>query len=140
MFGLAETWLEKDHEVHFDTYSGYFANFCNGKGVAGYNKLNLICQPETVSSKPYSAILFKTHEFHIIFLYLSSNFNKTDLFALFDTWIENDMPTAVLGDVNENLGVLKITPFHKKMCSLGFEQIMKNVTCDTGSILNHIYN
>ena len=135
MFGLAETWLEKDQEVHFDTYRGYFANFCNGKGVAGYNKLNLICQPETVSSKPYSAILFKTHEFHIIFLYLSSNFNKTDLFALFDTWIENDMPTAVLGDVNENLGVLKITPFRKKMCSLGFEQIMKN-----GSILNHIYN
>ena len=59
MFGLAETWLEKDQEVHFDGYSGYFANFGTGKGIAGYSKLDLMCQPETVSSKTYSAILFK---------------------------------------------------------------------------------
>ena len=54
-------------------------------------------------------------------------------------WIENDIPTAVMGDVNENLGVLKIRPFNKKMSSLGFEQLIKNVTCDTGSTLDHIY-
>ena len=59
MFGLAETWLEKDQEIHFDGFNGYFANFGNGKGVAGYNKLDLVSQPETVSSKTYSAIMFK---------------------------------------------------------------------------------
>lgn len=70
MFGLAETWLQQDQEVHFDGFNGYFANFGNGKGVAGYTKMDLICQPETVSSLTYSAIFFKTSQFHIIFLYL----------------------------------------------------------------------
>ena len=71
MFGLGETWLENDNKVEFDNYSGYFANFGNGKGVAGYTKIGLNCPPETVSSQTYSAIHFKTSHFHIIFLYLS---------------------------------------------------------------------
>ena len=54
-------------------------------------------------------------------------------------WIESDVPTAVMGDVNENLGVLKMTPFNKKMNHLGFEQLIKTVTCDTGSTIDHIY-
>ena len=54
-------------------------------------------------------------------------------------WIEKDLPTAVIGDVNENLGSMKIRPFNKKMCSLGFKQLIKNATCDTGSTLDHIY-
>ena len=45
MFVLGKTWLEQDQEVHFDGCNGYFANFGNGKGTAGYNKLNLVCQP-----------------------------------------------------------------------------------------------
>ena len=139
MFGLGETWLEQDQEVHFDGFNGYFANFGNGKGIAGYNKLDLVCQPETVSSKTYSAIILKTNQFHIIFLYLSSNFNKDDIFTLLDMWIEKDVPTALMGDVNENLGVMKIRPFNKKMSSLGFEQLIKNVTCDMGSTIDHIY-
>ena len=59
LFGLGETWLPHDQEVHFNGFNGFFANFGNGKGVAGYNKLDLICQPETVSSKTYSAVFFK---------------------------------------------------------------------------------
>ena len=54
-------------------------------------------------------------------------------------WIESDTPTAIMGDVNENLGVLRIRPFNKKTNSLGFEQLIKSVTCDTGSTLDHIY-
>ena len=71
MFSLGETWLENDNKVEFENYSGYFANFGNGKGVAGYTKIGLISPPETVSSQTYSAIHFKTRHFHIIFLYLS---------------------------------------------------------------------
>ena len=70
MFGLGETWLENDDKVEFDGYSGYYSNFGNGKGVAGYTKISLESPPETVSSETYSAILFKTNQFHIIFLYL----------------------------------------------------------------------
>ena len=42
MFGLGETWLEKGSEVHFDGYSGHFANNGKGKGVAGYSKIDLV--------------------------------------------------------------------------------------------------
>ena len=49
------------------------------------------------------------------------------------------MPTAVIGDINENLGSMRIWPFNKKMCLLGFEQLIKTPTCDTGSTLDHIY-
>ena len=63
--------------------------------------MDLSCQPETVSSMTYSAILFKTSQFHIIFLYLSSNYNKDDLFALLDMWIEKDVPTAEISSTTE---------------------------------------
>lgn len=139
MFGLGETWLQQDQEVHYNGFNGYFANFGNGKGVAGYSKLDLTHQPDSVSNETYSAILFKASQFHIIFLYLSSTYDKDDLFALLEKWIEYDVPTAIIGDVNENLGSLKIRPFQKKMQFFGFEQMIKNVTCDTGSTIDHIY-
>ena len=88
MFGLGETWLDKDKKVEFDNYNGYFSNFGNGKGVAGYSKLNLTRKPEIVSTETYSLISFRTFHFIIIFLYLSSNFKSDDLFGLFDNWIK----------------------------------------------------
>ena len=65
LFGLGETWLKQDQEVHFNGFNGYFANFGNGKGVAGYSKLDLVCQPDTDSSNTYSAIFFKERIFII---------------------------------------------------------------------------
>ena len=139
IFGLGETWLEKDSHVHFDGFNGYFSNFGNGKGVAGYTKVNLEFQPETVSSETYSAILFKTHEFHIIFLYLSHNFNTDDLFTLLDMWIEKDVPTSVIGDINQNMLNFKKGTFARRMKLRGFQQLLKEPTCDTGSLIDHIY-
>ena len=54
-------------------------------------------------------------------------------------WIEQDVPTAIIGDVNENLGTMKKRPFLKKMTSLGFEQQIQEPTCQTGSIIDHLY-
>jgi hypothetical protein len=76
MFCLGETWLEKDDKVNYAGYSGYFANFGNGKGVAGYTKIGNTFPPEIVSSETYSAILFKTNKFSIIFIYLSQNYKR----------------------------------------------------------------
>ena len=53
MLGLGETWLEQDQKKNFDEYSGYFANFGNGKGVAGYSKLELVSHPEIFRSEYY---------------------------------------------------------------------------------------
>ena len=139
LFGLGETWLEKDDQVNYDGFTGYFANFGNGKGVAAYNKIDLIAQPVTVSKETYSAIFMKTKDFHVIFLYLSSNYDKNCLFALLDIWIEKDVPTAVLGDVNEDLLKMKKIAFEKKMAKKGFHQLIKEPTCVTGSLIDHIY-
>ena len=56
---------------------------------------------------------------------------------MLDNWIQGYTPTAVLGDVNEN--VLKGSMFEKFMRSKGFYQMVDRPTCDTGSLLDHIY-
>ena len=144
MFGLGETWLEKGSEVHFDGYSGYFANFGTGKGVAGYSKIDFVAEPEMVSTETYSAILFKTKDFHIVFLYISSNCKKACLFTLLDSWIEKKVPTAIMGDINENfLKGEKLkkanTRFVNMMTLRGFQQLIKEPTYISGSVIDHIY-
>ena len=135
MFGLGETWLEKDDKVDFEGYLGYYASFGNGKGVAGYTKLNLISPPKTISSETYSAVFLRTNDFIIIFVYLSHNYKRKELFQLLDTWISEDVPTALIGDVNESLH----KPFYKKMQSIGFEHLINVPTCETGSIIDNIF-
>ena len=147
MFGLGETWLEKGSEVHFDGYSGHFANYGRGKGVAGYSKIDLVAQPEIVSTETFSAIMFKTKDFHIVFLYLSSNCKKADLFNHLDSWIEKDVPTAIMGDINvdflkgEKLRKAS-TQFGNMMTVRGFRQLIKEPTFTNGnvtSVIDHVY-
>merc|ERR1712062_320255 len=141
MFGLGETCLEKGNQVNFEGYSSYFASFGKGKGVAGYSKIDLVAQPETVANETYSAILFKTMDFNIVFLYLSSNCKKDDLFTLLDSWIEKEMiPTAIMGDMNEKfLAGEKLkkasTRFVSMMTIRGFHQLIKEPTHRDGNII-----
>ena len=144
MFGLGETWLEKGSEVHFDGYSSHFANFGKGKGVAGYSRIDLVAQPVTVPTETFSAILLKTKDFHIIFLYLSSNCKKASLFTLLDTWIEKDIPIAVMGDMNEDfLRGEKLKKANNRFVNMmtvrGFHQLIKEPTCVSGSTIDHLY-
>ena len=82
----------------------------------------------------------KTGEFHIIFLYLSSNFKADELFNHLDVWIEKDVPTAVIGDINQDITQYKKSSFARKMITTrGFHQMIDKPTCDTGSLIDHIY-
>ena len=54
-------------------------------------------------------------------------------------WTEENVSTAIIGDVNENQSKLKLHPFANKMTSMGFEQQIKEPTCQTGSLIDHIY-
>ena len=139
MFGLGETWLEEDNKVDYPGFFSHFANFGKGKGLAGYNKIDVIEEPKTVTSETYSTMLFKTAHFHIIFLYLSSNCKKAEVISLLDMWIQKDTPTAIIGDINENLVKLKKITFSRQMASRGFEQLIKEPTCETGSLIDHVY-
>lgn len=70
---------------------------------------------------------------------MPSNYKRDDLFTLLDMWIEQDVATAVIGDINENPSKLRKNPFLNKMTSMGFEQLIKETTCQTGSLIDHVY-
>ena len=137
IFGLAETWLDANESICFEGFSGYFANFGKGKGQAAFTKLDLCCEPEIISSKSCSAILLKATQFHIIFLYLSQNYDKDFVFKLLKNWVNVYTPTVVMGDVNENsLGTSKLENF---MEAKGFHQLILSPTHREGAILDHLY-
>ena len=137
IFGLAETWLDENESIHFEGFSSYFANFGKGKGQAGFTKVDLCCEPEIVSSKSCSAILLKTPEFHLVFLYLSQNYEKDFVFRLMTNWINVYVPTVVMGDVNENC--LQNSKFENFMQVKGFHQLIQSPTHEEGAILDHLY-
>ena len=64
---------------------------------------------------------------------------REELFHLLDMWVEQDVPIAIIGDVNENLEKNKKQPILNKMTSMGFEQQIKESTCQTGSLIDHLY-
>ena len=137
LLGLGETWTEGGNTIDLDGRPGYFASYGKGKGVAGYTKMNLLVAPEFVATNFCSAILFKTDKFDIIFLYLSNNYNQQYVSSLLNKWIQIQRPTAVIGDVNENC--LEESKFEKFMKEKGLYQMVDGPTCETGSLLDHIY-
>merc|ERR1712051_1053744 len=137
ILGLGETHLKNEETVYLDGFQGSFANFGKGKGVAGFSKMDLLAQPEIMSSISASAILFKTRYFNIIFLYLSNDYNKQNVFHLLDNWIQVQTPTAVMGDINED--ALENSMFQNFMRSKGFNQMIDKPTRSSGKLLDHIY-
>ena len=137
VIGLGETWLEENKTVDLLNFAGYFANFGRGKGQAAFSKMQLSCQPEIVASSQFSAIFLKTSHFSIIFLYLSQNYNKDSVYNLLENWIQNDVATVVMGDINENL--YENSMFEKFMKIKGFAQLINEPTFIAGSLLDHLY-
>ena len=137
IIGLGETWLERNSNVQLENFEGHFASFGRGKGVAGFTKMALMEEPHTFSSEDFSAVSLRTAKFQIIFLYLSSGCDKQELFNLLDQWILNDIPTAVMGDMNED--IFKKSKFDLIMTSKGFDQLIKEATYIEGSLIDHIY-
>ena len=62
--------------------------------------MTLCAQSSIVITENYTAILTKTIEFDIIFLYLSKSFDQDSFLTQIDSWVDNAKPTAVIGDVN----------------------------------------
>ena len=89
--------------------------------------------------------LYRTNQFDAIFLYWSSGCSKEEdeeILKLLDSWIIKDRPTVMIGDVNMNFSEeSKITEFFKdfKEKKKEFTQLITKSTCDTGSLLDHIY-
>ena len=137
LLGLGETWLDEEETKPLNGFTGSFANFGKGKGVAGYNKMNLVASPVVVSSKFYSTILFKTLKFDVIFLYLSNDYNKQEVFEHLEHLLQIRKPMALLGDINEN--ALENSVFETFMRGKGFYQMVNRPTRESGKLLDHIY-
>ena len=99
--------------------------------------MDLLAQPEIMSSISASAILFRTNHFNIIFLYLSNDYSKQDVFHLLDDWIQVGTPTAIMGDINED--ALENSTFQNFMRIKGFCQMIDKPTRTSGKLLDHIY-
>ena len=137
ILGLGETHLKSEETVYLDGFQGSFANFGKGKGVAGFSKMDLLAQPIIMSSISASAILFRTIYFNIIFLYLSNDYSKQNVFHLLDDWIQVETPTAIMGDINED--ALENSMFQNFMRSKGFYQMIDKPTRTSGKLLDHTY-
>jgi len=59
------------------------------------------------------------------------------VFKLLSKWINFDVPTAVIGDMNKN--ILSKSKLETFMISKGFTQLLQESTYIQGSIIDHIY-
>jgi len=142
IFAIGETCLEPEETVKFTGFNEHFASHGNGKGVAVFSKME--CTNSSVvnsfSSSIFSAIHFRTIPFDIIFVYWSSGcttIENTEVLNLLEKWIVNERPTAIMGDMNSNFSEnCRLNIFLKQK---GFEQQVKEATCETGSLIDHIY-
>jgi hypothetical protein len=142
IFALGETCLEPTETVSLNGYQEYLASHGRGKGVAVFSKMECASRPvvNSVSSDIFSAIHFRTVMFDAIFVYWSSGCRKeeeTEILSLLDTWIVKERPTTIIGDVNMNFSQdCKLNTFLERK---GFQQLIKKATCETGSLIDHIY-
>ena len=136
IFALGETWLEPCESVNFLGYEANFASHGKGKGVSTFSKMDS-AQLNCVSSETFSAIHMRTEKFDLVFVYISSGCNKHEVFKLLEAWIENERPTAIIGDTNmDYLKECKIATFLE---TKGFEQQIKEATKDSGSLIDQVY-
>lgn len=136
IFGLGETWLEQGETVIFNGFDGQFANYGQGKGVSTFSSMDYILK-HSVSSNFFSAIHLRTEKFDVIFVYISSNCDKQEIFGLMADWIENERPTTIIGDVN--MDFRKDCKIAKFLEEKGFQQLIKKATCVTGSLIDQVY-
>ena len=138
LFGLGETWLEPGEEKFFTDFKGAFSNHGRGKGVAAfYNSASDCIILNSFTSDKFSAIHLSKETFDVVFVYLSAGCKKDEILCQLKQWIVNEKPTTIMGDFNINYK--KEDKFIKSLEKMGFSQLIEESTCDTGSIIDHIY-
>ena len=136
ILGLGETWLENDEEKEFSGFKGIFANYGRGKGIAAFNKINCI-KMNSLASEKLSCIHLRNDKFDVIFVYASTGCQRGEIVNLLETWVDHQRPTVVMGDFNVDYD--KDNKFIKSLEENRFFQLMYEATCDTGSLIDHIY-
>ena len=137
ILGLGETWLEPVETVQLDGYQSFFANYGRGKGVAVYSKENTVCEPQVIANDSLSMIIFTHHDIVAVFLYRSQNCDEYQLCLALENIIVENVPIVIMGDVNIDAQQESVLTTY--LSGKGFAQQIQKPTCDTGSILDHVY-
>ena len=96
---LCQSQVNPGQVVQIDGWFTRFENVGKGKGLAALSLLPFE-KIETWSGEKISAALTKANDVYCIFLYLSKGYEWSLLKDLLDTWIDSNVPTIVMGDVN----------------------------------------
>ncbi len=139
IIGLGETWLVGNQKITLDGFQSCFANVRNGQGTASFFKSDLFATTSHFTSDLFTAICVRSSKLDVIFLYLSQNFPKEEVFSLIEDWVTADKKTAILGDLNWNFDEDKKHPMKDFMTAQGFSQLVKDATHEHGNILDQIY-
>ncbi len=79
----------------------------------------------------------------VVAVYRRPHLLLSSFISLFENYLNNlqhqTMPTIILGDFNENLAGTSSSRLLHFMSSMGFSQLVKVPTTDSGSLLDHIY-
>ena len=136
VFACGETWMHPGQAFELDGYNGAFENCGHGKGLAVFSRL-LDATTQTYSSEKFSAALVTSIEFNMIFAYLSKGFDWLAFQELLDHWIQDAIPTVLLGDVNWHWNSNHLMKTY--MTGKGFTQLINRATQLEGHILDHVY-
>lgn len=141
-FGLGETWLNDGDIFEVESFKSIFANAGRGKGVSAHTQQN-IQWFKKIATESYSAILLKMSFCDVLFLYISKGFDEKIVADLIQSWIDNEKPTAIIGDMNWHFAkenkLKKFTLKKFLTCKCKFIQLITSPTHEEGSILDHIY-
>ena len=102
IMAFGETWLLPEDTITFSDYgfNDYLLNVGHGKGIAAFIKQKYKTTFEKSFGDNFSAILMKTEDLDVLFLYLSKKLEWDDLWKTLENWIKDDKRMAVIGDTN----------------------------------------
>ena len=124
--------------VEIDGWYTRFENVGKGKGLAALSHLPFE-KIETWSGEKISAALTKANDVYCIFLYLSKGYEWSLLKDLLDRWIDSNVPTIVMGDVNWHWNGRVKNSMRAYMSSRNFDQLITRATHIDGNIIDHVY-
>ena len=145
VFAFGETWMQPEDTLNLREFESIQVNLGNGKGIAAIIKNSILslfrdsdisCLTDT--SKQFSAILIRTSNVDLIFLYLSQGFEWKELQSLLNHWISEEKCVAILGDMNIDF-LTSNHKFLKYMSRKGFKQLIEKPTHERGNLIDHIY-
>ena len=138
MIAFGETWLHPGQTVQMEGWLTKYENVGRGKGLAVMSEVEFE-MIKSCSKENMSAAVSRANGVCCIFLYLSKGYEWKALKEILDEWIDSNVPTIVMGDVNWHWNGNGKNSMKAYMKSRNFNQLIARTTHEDGNIIDHIY-